>query len=82
LKTAFQIGFLLYIPFLIIDTLSHRSWWHWNDLPAAHHGIPALKIVLFIVADGCAAHEPCCGVSIWRFQTDTGVILHSVNKPL
>ncbi len=53
LKTAFQIGFLLYIPFLIIDVVvaSILVALGMIFLPPIMVSLP-FKIVLFIVADG------------------------------
>lgn len=53
LKTAFQIGFLLYIPFLIIDIVvaSILVALGMIFLPPVMVSLP-FKIVLFIVADG------------------------------
>ncbi|MDQ1354594.1 MAG: flagellar biosynthesis protein FliP [Acidobacteriota bacterium] len=55
LKTAFQIGFLLYIPFLIIDIVvaSILVALGMIFLPPIMVSLP-FKIVLFIVADGWA----------------------------
>lgn len=55
LKTAFQIGFLLYIPFLIIDVVvaSILVALGMIFLPPIMVSLP-FKIVLFIVADGWA----------------------------
>jgi len=55
LKTAFQIGFLLYIPFLIIDIVvaSILVALGMIFLPPAMVSLP-FKIVLFIMADGWA----------------------------
>jgi len=53
LKTAFQIGFLLYIPFLIIDVIvaSILVSLGMIFLPPIMVSLP-FKIVLFILADG------------------------------
>ena len=53
LKTAFQIGFLLYIPFLIIDTVVAAILVAMGMifLPPMMISMP-FKIVLFILADG------------------------------
>jgi flagellar biosynthetic protein FliP len=53
LKTAFQIGFLLYIPFLIIDIVvaSILVALGMIFLPPIMVSLP-FKIVLFIIADG------------------------------
>jgi flagellar biosynthetic protein FliP len=53
LKTAFQIGFLLYIPFLIVDIVvaSILVSLGMIFLPPIMVSLP-FKIVLFIIADG------------------------------
>ena len=43
LKTAFQMGFLLYIPFLVIDMWWPACCFPWHDDVAAHHGFICLS---------------------------------------
>ena len=53
LKTAFQIGFLIYIPFLVIDMVisSVLMYMGMMMLPPTVNSLP-FKLVLFILVDG------------------------------
>ena len=55
LKTAFQIGFLIYIPFLIIDLVVASTLMSMGMmmLPPALISLP-FKILLFVLVDGWA----------------------------
>ena len=53
LKTAFQIGFLIYLPFLLIDLVVSSAWMSMGMfmLPPAMISLP-FKLLLFIMVDG------------------------------
>jgi flagellar biosynthetic protein FliP len=53
LKTAFQIGFLIYLPFLIIDMIVSATLMSMGMmmLPPALVSLP-FKILLFVLVDG------------------------------
>jgi len=55
LKTAFEIGFLIYIPFLIIDLVVSSTLMSMGMmmLPPALISLP-FKILLFVLVDGWA----------------------------
>jgi flagellar biosynthetic protein FliP len=55
LKTAFQIGFLIYIPFLIIDMVVSSTLMAMGMLmlPPTIISLP-FKLVLFVLVDGWA----------------------------
>ena len=65
LKTAFEIGFLVYIPFLIIDLVISSTLMSMGMmmLPPVLISLP-FKILLFVLVDGWAlAHaEPRRGI--------------------
>ena len=54
LKTAFQIGFLIYLPFLLIDLVVSSALMSMGMfmLPPAMISLP-FKLLLFIMLDGC-----------------------------
>ncbi|NLX70229.1 MAG: flagellar biosynthetic protein FliP, partial [Clostridiales bacterium] len=53
LKTAFQIGFLIYIPFIVIDMVVASTLMSMGlmMLPPVMISLP-MKILLFIIVDG------------------------------
>ncbi|MFR1075485.1 MAG: flagellar biosynthetic protein FliP, partial [Romboutsia timonensis] len=53
LKTAFQIGFLIYLPFLLIDLVVSSALMSMGMfmLPPAMISLP-FKLLLFIMVDG------------------------------
>jgi len=53
LKTAFQIGFLIYVPFIIVDMVVASTLMSMGMmmLPPVMISLP-LKILLFIMVDG------------------------------
>ena len=53
LKTAFQIGFLIYLPFLIIDMVVSSTLMSMGMvmLPPSFISLP-FKILLFVLVDG------------------------------
>jgi flagellar biosynthetic protein FliP len=53
LKTAFQIGFIIFIPFLIIDMVIASALMSMGMLmlPPIFISLP-FKIILFVLADG------------------------------
>ena len=65
LKTAFQIGFLIYMPFLIIDLVVASTLMSMGMmmLPPAMISLP-FKLLLFVLVDGWSllAAEPRRGV--------------------
>ena len=59
LKTAFQIGFLLFLPFLIIDMVVSSTLMSMGMmmLPPALISLP-FKILLFVLVDGWSLRPP------------------------
>ena len=72
LKTAFQIGFLIYLPFLIIDMVvaSTLTSMGMMMLPPALISLP-FKILLFVLVDGWHLVDPVPRDLLPRMNQDT-----------
>ena len=52
LKTGFQMGFMIFIPFLVIDIVVASVLMAMGMMIAAGHDLAPFKILLFVLVDG------------------------------
>ena len=52
LRRAFEIGFLLYLPFVIIDMVIARIYVDGHDDGSAGDHLTTFKLIFFVLVDG------------------------------